>query len=64
MDARNADVQRARYLEKQGFSTLRLSMYGGGEKSRNISDSDVMTHASDIDDVVAFAKERARLGLE
>lgn len=48
----------ARYLEKEGFSTLRLSMYGGGEKSRNICDSDVMTHASDIDDVVAFVKDK------
>lgn len=48
----------ARYFEKKGFSTLRLSMYGGGEKSRNIAKSDVMTHASDIDDVVAFAKKQ------
>ncbi len=48
----------ARYFEKEGFSTLRLSMYGGGEKSRNITDSDVMTHAADIDDVVAFAKDK------
>ncbi|MGZ6005193.1 MAG: alpha/beta hydrolase family protein [Candidatus Saccharimonadales bacterium] len=47
----------ARYFEKEGFASLRLSMYGGGEKSRNISDSDVMTHASDIDDVVAFVKK-------
>lgn len=47
----------ARYFESQGFSTLRLSMYGGGEHSRDISDSDVMTHASDIDDVVAFVKK-------
>lgn len=47
----------ARYFEKEGFSTLRLSMYGGGEKSRNITDSDVVTHASDIDDVVSFARK-------
>lgn len=46
----------ARYFEKEGFSTLRLSMYGGGENSRNISDSDVITHAADIDDVVAFLR--------
>jgi len=46
----------ARYFEKEGFSTLRLSMYGGGENSRKISESDVKTHASDVDDVVAFAK--------
>jgi pimeloyl-ACP methyl ester carboxylesterase len=46
----------SRYFERQGFSTLRLSMYGGGEKSRNITESDVMTHASDIDDVVSFVK--------
>jgi dienelactone hydrolase len=48
----------ARYFEKEGYSTLRLSMYGGGEKSRNITDSDVMTHASDIDGVVSFVKEK------
>jgi len=48
----------ARYFENEGFSTLRLSMYGGGEKSRNISDSDVMTHASDIDNVVEFVKQQ------
>lgn len=46
----------SRYFEKEGFSTLRLSMYGGGEGSRDISDSDVVTHASDIDDVVAYVK--------
>lgn len=48
----------ARYFENEGFSTLRLSMYGGGKKSRNISKSDVITHASDIDDVVAFVKDK------
>jgi len=47
----------ARYFEKEGFATLRLSMYGGGKGSRNISGSDVMTHASDIDDVVSFARK-------
>lgn len=46
----------ARYFEKEGFTTLRLSMYGGGEKSRNIADSDVITHAQDIDSVVDFVK--------
>jgi pimeloyl-ACP methyl ester carboxylesterase len=46
----------ARYFEKKGFCTLRLSMYGGGENSRTIVESDVLTHASDIDDVVAFAR--------
>jgi len=46
----------SRYFENEGFSTLRLSMYGGGENSRDISGSDVMTHASDMDDVVAFVK--------
>jgi pimeloyl-ACP methyl ester carboxylesterase len=48
----------ARHFENEGFSTLRLSMYGGGEKSRNISESDVMTHAIDIDEVVSFVKEK------
>jgi pimeloyl-ACP methyl ester carboxylesterase len=48
----------ARYFEKEGFATLRLSMYGGGEKSRDIAKSDVMTHASDIDDVVAFVRDK------
>jgi pimeloyl-ACP methyl ester carboxylesterase len=48
----------ARFFEKDGFSTLRLSMYGGGENSRNISQSDVMTHASDIDDVVTYVKSK------
>lgn len=48
----------SRYFEKQGFSTLRLSMYGGGEQSRNISQSDVMTHANDIDDVVSYLKAK------
>ena len=48
----------ARFFENKGFSSLRLSMYGGGDKSRNISDSDVMTHASDIDDVVSFVKQQ------
>lgn len=47
----------ARYFEKEGFSTLRLSMYGGGENSRDISGSDVLTHASDIDDAVAFVRD-------
>ncbi len=47
----------ARYFEHEGFSTLRLSMYGGGENSRDISGSDVMTHASDMDDVVTFVKK-------
>lgn len=47
----------ARYFEKEGFATLRLSMYGGGENSRNISESDVVTHAADIDDAVAYAKK-------
>ena len=47
----------ARHFEKEGFATLRLSMYGGGENSRNITESDVMTHANDIDDVVAFVRE-------
>lgn len=46
----------ARFFDNAGLSTLRLSMYGGGEKSRNIADSDVMTHASDIDDAVQFVK--------
>lgn len=48
----------ARFFEKEGFSTLRLSMYGGGEQSRNISDSDVMTHARSIDDTVSFVKAK------
>lgn len=48
----------ARYFENEGFSTLRLSMYGGGDKSRNISESDVITHARDIDDVVSFVKNK------
>lgn len=47
----------ARHFEREGFATLRLSMYGGGENSRDISDSDVMTHASDMDDVVAYVKK-------
>lgn len=47
----------ARYFESEGFATLRLSMYGGGEKSRNISRSDVMTHATDIDVAVKFVKQ-------
>ena len=47
----------ARYFDDKGFSTLRLSMYGGGEQSREISKSDVMTHADDIDDVVSFVKK-------
>lgn len=48
----------ARFFENEGFSTLRLSMYGGGDQSRNISDSDVLTHARDIDDAVLFVKEK------
>jgi|SRR5215213_263161 len=48
----------ARYFEREGFAALRLSMYGGGDKSRNISESDVLTHASDIDDVVSFIKDK------
>lgn len=48
----------ARYFEKKGFSTLRLGLYGGGERSRDISKSDVMTHASDIDDVVSFLTKK------
>lgn len=47
----------ARFFEKEGFSTLRLSMYGGGEKARNIGKSDLITHAASIDDVVEFANE-------
>ncbi|MEO6760929.1 MAG: alpha/beta hydrolase [Candidatus Saccharimonadales bacterium] len=48
----------ARYFEKEGFATLRLSMYGGGEWSRDISRSDVLTHASDIDSVASYVKEK------
>lgn len=48
----------ARYFDTQGFATLRLSMYGGGDNSRNITESDIMTHASDIDDVVSFVKSK------
>jgi pimeloyl-ACP methyl ester carboxylesterase len=47
----------ARYFEKEGFSTIRLSMYGGGEKSRDIADSDVGTHANDIDSVVEYVRK-------
>ncbi len=47
----------ARYFDKHGFDTLRLSMYGGGEHARNISRSDVMTHAADIDSVVGYLKD-------
>lgn len=48
----------ARYFEKHGYSTLRLSMYGGGEKSRDITASDVITHAHDIDAVVEYLKSK------
>jgi len=48
----------ARYFEKEGFASLRLSMYGGGEHSRDISASDVLTHANDMDDVVSYVKDK------
>lgn len=48
----------ARYFDKEGYATLRLSMYGGGEHSRDIASSDVMTHAADIDTVVSFVKSK------
>jgi pimeloyl-ACP methyl ester carboxylesterase len=48
----------ARFFEKEGLSTLRLSMYGGGEKSRDIADSDVTTHANDIDSVVEYVRKK------
>lgn len=48
----------SRYFERKGYSTLRLSMYGGGEKSRDIGKSDVMTHAHDIDAVADYVKSQ------
>jgi len=48
----------ARHFDKHKFSTLRLSMYGGGESSRDIAKSDLMTHQADIDSVVSYAREQ------
>jgi pimeloyl-ACP methyl ester carboxylesterase len=48
----------ARFFEKKGYSTLRLSMYGGGENSRDIANSDVITHAKDIDTVVKYLRNQ------
>lgn len=48
----------ARYFDEVGYSTLRLSMYGGGENSRDINKSDVITHASDIDSTVSFVRKK------
>ncbi len=48
----------ARYFEKQGIATLRVSFYGDDEKQRNIGDFDVKANAADIDTIVDYAKKQ------
>ncbi|HEY1645090.1 MAG TPA: alpha/beta hydrolase, partial [Candidatus Saccharimonadales bacterium] len=48
----------ARYLDKQGFSTLRVSFYGFEDNQRDISDYDVNVGAEDIDTIVDYVKKK------
>lgn len=48
----------ARYFDKQGIASLRVSFYGYGEDQRNINEYDVSVGAEDIDMIVDFVKKK------
>jgi len=45
------------YFVKNGYSVCRVNLYKGDEKTRELSDCTIQTHAQDIDTVVDYFKE-------
>jgi pimeloyl-ACP methyl ester carboxylesterase len=46
----------AKYLTEQGFATLRISLYDDSEKTRNLVDCTLQTHADDLDVIVEYLR--------
>jgi esterase/lipase len=51
----------ARYFEKRGYSTLRISPYGHAENQRSISNFGVKEYAKDIDAIASYVLGKGNL---
>ena len=51
-------LSATRYFAKQGYSTFRFNFYGAEKDSRQLIESTLKTHASDIDAIVRYFHKR------
>lgn len=48
----------SRYLEKRGFSSFRFNLYGWEKNARKLGECTLQTHASDLDRVIKYFREK------
>lgn len=51
-------LEATRWFSRHGYSTFRFDFYGGGKDSRQLLESTLMTHATDIDAIVRYFRIR------
>jgi pimeloyl-ACP methyl ester carboxylesterase len=51
-------IDACRYFQKSGFATYRFNLYDWRDNSRQLIDSTLQTHASDLDAVVGYFRKQ------
>ena len=51
-------LNACRWFAKRGYATFRFNFYGAEKKSRQLMESSLQTHASDIDEIVKYFRNK------